>query len=173
MHYTEILSRKPKRHVEFDMDKYDGTAMQIQKDEHGNPEQITLRLNKPTIQDDKELTAFVEGEYTMNGYHQLAVSLLLPKADDDKPWPIELIDDLIMETGGYQREDSLPKRALSLLGRHNPEQKEIIEKVLAGKLSEDDAREKIAKNATEAEVTKQEDPEGLNNEDPSSPSADG
>ena len=183
-HYGGLV--KPDTTVSFDMQEYDKTGVTPLFDKEGNPEEITVILNRPSKQNDDDLTTFGEKNTDHLGFLEEAVRLLLPlwPEDREEPWTKAEIQHLILITGGYQREDSLPNRALSLFGRNNPERKKILQEVFAGRLKVDDAMKSLAQSpgqeeedrlreeAAKAEAAKGEDEGGLSDADPSSGSPD-
>lgn len=143
-HYGQLI--KPDTTISFDMQEFDNTGVVQIFDEEGNAEKIKIILNKPSKADDDTLSLFAEKNTDHLGFHEEAVRLLLPLFPEDRtePWTNAEIKSLIIITGGYQREDSLPNRALSLFGRNNPDRKKILQDVLEGRLKVDTAMGALA-----------------------------
>lgn len=154
MHYTNLI--KPKTTVEFDMEQYDetGTRM-ILNEKTGKPEIVEMVLNKPTLEQDKQVTAWIDEGIEGIVLHRNMVSMLLPLEDGrTEPYTEHEIDSLIMQTGGFNRDESLPKRVLALFGRDNPSHQEMLEKIIEGKLDIGEVSKKLKE-------TKRDKTEGL------------
>lgn len=164
-HYTELM--EPERDVSFLITKYDKFGMSPVLDKDGKEQQIEIVLNKPTLDDDDALAEVIKAKRNNKDYFREAVRLLIPRVKKKMP-AVLAVDSLIMQTGGYQREDSLSQRALALFGRNDPERIKLLQAVLAKELATQEEVEDVAGNPAKEKAEAELEDQGLNAHDPPS-----